>query len=74
MDWFIYKDGDLVNTVCGEESFVREYCAKPGYTYARRPDPEHGGSVNLEEMVIRLSESNRELREALDLLLSGVTE
>jgi hypothetical protein len=74
MDWVIYKDGVQLNVVRGAEDFVREYCAKRGYTYELRPEPEHQENANLEEMVIRLTESNRELREALDLLLSGVTE
>lgn len=74
MDWVIYKDGIQVNTVRGSEDFIREHCAKHGYTYELRSEPEHRENANLEELVIRLSESNRELREALDLLLSGVTE
>ena len=71
MDWVIYKDGAQLNTVRGTEHFVREYCSKHGYSYELRPEPEQQENANLEEMVIRLSERNRELREALDLLLSG---
>lgn len=48
MDYEIYKDGTLVNTIVADESFVSAYCEKNGYTYKEReisepepmPEPE----------------------------------
>ena len=74
MDWHIYENGVLVNTIHCSERFVRDYCARHGYTYELRPDVGQSENAHLEDLVARLVDSNNELREALDLLLSGVTE
>ena len=39
MDYEIYKDGTLVNTIRADELFVSAYCEKHGYTYKEREIP-----------------------------------
>lgn len=34
MIYEIYKDGELVNTIVADESFVNAYCEDNGYTYS----------------------------------------
>lgn len=36
MDWNIYENGVLINTIRASEDFVKEYCAANGYTYQER--------------------------------------
>lgn len=79
MSYEIYKNEELVNTIVADEEFVTGYCAKHGYTFVLVPDdPEPDEPVEpeptLEERVATLEESNAEMTEALDLILSGVTE
>lgn len=77
MDYEIYKDGSLVNTIVADEDFVSEYCEKNGYTYEARPEPEQptpDPAPTLDERVQNLEDTSAEMSEALDLLLSGVTE
>lgn len=39
MNWNIYQDGSLINTISADEAFVKQYCSENGYTYERRIDP-----------------------------------
>ena len=40
MDDYIYENGQLINTIVADESFVSAYCAENGYTYeAVTPEP-----------------------------------
>lgn len=39
MNYEIYKDGELINTIYANESFVIPYCEKNGYTYKLREEP-----------------------------------
>ena len=36
MDWNIYENGVLINTIHASEKFVKEYCEANGYTYQER--------------------------------------
>lgn len=41
MDYYIYENGQLINTIVADEAFVSAYCAENGYTYeAVEPTPE----------------------------------
>ena len=44
MYYEIYKDGELINTSVGDESFVADYCENNGYTYVAK---EHEDSKEL---------------------------
>ena len=40
MDYKIFQNGEQINTIVADESFVSAYCAEPGYTYeAVTPEP-----------------------------------
>ena len=40
MDYYIYENGQLINTIVADEAFVSAYCAENGYTYeAVTPEP-----------------------------------
>ena len=45
MNWNIYKNGVLINTIHATEKFVKKLCADNGYTYKLRPEPESQESV-----------------------------
>ena len=45
MNWNIYKNGALINTIYATEPFVKKHCADNGYTYKLRPEPETQDSV-----------------------------
>ena len=71
------KDGNTVNTIVASEEFAKSYCEKHGYTYEQEPDPvepEADPEPTLDERVQTLEDASAEMSEALDLLLSGVTE
>lgn len=38
MRYKIFKDGEMVNTIVADESFVTDYCEKSGYTYEAQPE------------------------------------
>ena len=38
MRYKIFKDGEMVNTIVADESFVTDYCEKNGYTYEAQPE------------------------------------
>lgn len=40
MNYKILKDGEVINTIVADESFVAEYCAENGYTFEAIPQPE----------------------------------
>ena len=40
MIYKIYKDGDEVNRIVADETFVSDYCAKHGYAYELEPEVE----------------------------------
>lgn len=76
MVYNIFKDGQKINSIVASETFVSEYCEKNGYTYEEdiRPEPEPDLQPTLDERVQTLEDTSAEMSEALDLLLSGVTE
>lgn len=42
MEWNIYKNGNLINTIYADENFVKELCEENGWTYApygQNPNP-----------------------------------
>lgn len=40
MDYYIYENGQRINTIVADEAFVSAYCAEHGYTYeAVTPEP-----------------------------------
>lgn len=40
MKYKIIKDGQTINTIMADQSFVTAYCAENGYTYQEAPLPE----------------------------------
>ena len=40
MRYKIFKDGEVVNIIVADESFVESYCSKNGYTYEEEIIPE----------------------------------
>lgn len=46
MNYEIYANGELINTIYGNESFVKSYCEKNGYTYRKREEPEPDNTAN----------------------------
>ena len=40
MNWNIYENGVLINTIHAAEEFARKYCKNNGYTYAVVPVPK----------------------------------
>lgn len=47
MNYKILKDGEVINTIVADESFVAEYCAENGYTFEKIVDntPEKPAST-----------------------------
>lgn len=77
MIYDIYKDGTLVNTIVANEDFVVPYCQENGYTYIERAaqtPPQQPEEKTVESRVADLETSAKELQEALDMILTGVTE
>lgn len=74
MYWNIYSDGVVINTLYANEAFVRKYCELNGYQYQARVVPKKQNAPTIEERITELEISKAEMTEALDLLLSGVTE
>lgn len=40
MTYKILKDGEVVNTIVADETFVESYCEQNGFTYELMPEPE----------------------------------
>lgn len=43
MDYYVYSNGELINTIVSDVDFVEAYCAENGYTFEAvdpPPDPE----------------------------------
>lgn len=38
MDWEVFKNGALINTIHSDEAFCKAYCAQNGYEYRLRQD------------------------------------
>lgn len=38
MMYRIFKDGDEINSIVADETFVKSFCTKNGYTYEKMPD------------------------------------
>lgn len=36
----LFKDGEEINRIVADETFVKEYCPAHGYTYELEPSPE----------------------------------
>ena len=60
MDFEIYLNGEIVNTIHASESFVKDYCAENGYTYKKVP--EHDPEPTTEERVTALESENAMLK------------
>ena len=55
MDYYIYENGQLINTIVADEAFVSAYCAENGYTYeAVEPTPEPEQEPTIDERVTAL--------------------
>lgn len=51
MDWLIYENGKLVNTIHASEAFVKTYCKTNGYTYELTPEPvEEAPPTEMEQL------------------------
>jgi len=77
MVYKLLKDGEVVNTIVASPAFVDAYADQMGYTYEQLPEVEEVLPVpelTTEERLAALEDRNAEMTEALDLLLSGVTE
>lgn len=74
MRYKIFKDGEVVNTIVADESFVDSYCAKNGYTYEEEilPEPEPAPSEPTEEEDTSAMLIDHEYR--LTLLELGLSE
>lgn len=71
----IYKDGEEINRIVASEPFVTNYCEANGYTCELEPEPEPiEPEPTIEERMTALEESNVEMSEALEMILTGVTE
>lgn len=85
MDYYIYSGGKLINTIVSDVDFVKNYCAENGYTFEAvdpppEPEPEPEPEPTIDERVAALEteKANQtdvdELNEALNMILTGVTE
>lgn len=83
MDYYIYSGGKLINTIVSDVDFVKNYCAENGYTFEAvdpPPEPEPAPEPTLDERVTSLETTKAdqvsvdELNEALNMILTGVTE
>ena len=50
MRYKIFKDGEMVNTIVADESFVTDYCEKNGYTYEAQPELASVDSAKAEKI------------------------
>lgn len=50
MRYKIFKDGEMVNTIVADESFVTDYCEKNGYTYEAQPELASVDSIKAEKI------------------------
>lgn len=60
MDFEIYLNGEIVNTIHASESFAKAYCAENGYTYKKVPEPDPEPTT--EERVAALEDENAMLK------------
>jgi len=65
MRYKIIKDGETVNTIVADESFVKSYCSKNGFTYEEEILPEHERKPTAEERIAELEATNAELEDAM---------
>lgn len=77
-NWKVLKDGEEINTIVADKAFAMIYAEMNGYTVEEMPEPEPVPEAEptptIEERVTTLEERNAEMTEALDMILSGVTE
>lgn len=76
-NWNVLKDGEVVNTIVADKAFAMIYAEMNGCTVEEisEPEPEETETTpTIEERVTTLEKSNAEMTEALDMILSGVTE
>lgn len=60
MNYRVFKNGDLINTITASEQFVRQYCEQFGYSYELIPeviDPPVEQPPTPEERVAALEEN-----------------
>lgn len=50
MRYKIFKDGESINTIVADESFVTDYCEKNGYTYEAEPELASVDSAKAEKI------------------------
>ena len=50
MRYKIFKDGERVNTIVADESFVTDYCEENGYTYEAQPELASVDSAKAEKI------------------------
>lgn len=65
MRYKIMKDGNTVNTIVADESFVKSYCSKNDFTYEEEILPEPERKPTPEERIAELKTINAELEDAL---------
>ncbi len=68
MDYEIYKDGSLVNTITADESFVKRYCEMFGYTYKERQAKEQDTAPTAEDRIAALEKENHLLSQQVNAL------
>ena len=60
MNYKIFQNGEQINTIVADESFVSAYCAESGYTFeAVEPTPEPEPEPTLEERMAAMEEAIR---------------
>lgn len=58
MRYNILLNGEVINTIVADQSFVTAYCAENGYTYEEAPLPEPEPAPTLDDRVSDL-EANK---------------
>lgn len=62
MPYKILKDGEIVNTIVADESFVTAYCKKNGYTFKAISDHDPATAPTTEDRVAALEAENKTLK------------
>lgn len=75
MRYKIFKDGEMVNTIVADESFVTDYCEKNGYTYEAQLELASVDSAKAEKIAEIKKDCEEYIYAGADVTYSdGVTE
>ena len=75
MRYKIFKDGEMVNTIVADESFVTDYCEKNGYTYEAQPELASVDSAKAEKIAEIKKDCEEYIYAGADVTYAnGVTE